>query len=44
MLNINEASVDLFGKHVDLKILLKIFSFLVAQYFRRQYQISKVRL
>jgi len=31
MLNINEASVDLIGKHVELKILLKMFSFLVAQ-------------
>ena len=33
MLNINEASVDLLGKHADLKILLKTFFFLVAQKF-----------
>jgi len=33
MLNINEASVDLFGKHAELKMLLKTFSFLVAQKF-----------
>jgi len=31
MLNINEASVDLFGNHAELKMLLKTFSFLVAQ-------------
>jgi len=33
MLNINEASVDIFGKHAELKMLLKIFSFLVGQKF-----------
>jgi len=33
MLHINEASIDLVGKHDELKILLKTFSFLVAQKF-----------